>query len=155
MRTGQRAYQETTHIISVARINSSPFATAVRTIEMSSELTRDDNISQTHAADLRRRSECSLNLRISGSAPRCFPACIVISLSFPVYKNIVKLTHVWKGSWKVKFRTSSWSSRVASRSMNISTSSSRSFLGSSSSGNIMSAGPATTEQEKLTIIRSF
>ena len=121
------------HIISIARINSSAFATAVfRPTEIFSEPQWKDKVDQTHIADLSRRSECSLNLRISGSAPRCFPACIVISFSFPVYKIIVKLTHVWKGPWKVKFRTSSWSPRVASRSMNMSTSSSRGFLGSSS-----------------------
>lgn len=74
-------------------------------------------------------SECSLNFRISGSAPRCRPGCIVMSRSFPVClvdENCISSTGWY---WTV---TSPWSSRVAPRSTKISTPLVRCRRGSSS-----------------------
>ena len=45
---------------------------------------------RTYNAELSSLSECSLNLRMSGSAPRWRPACIVTSFSFPVYASSIR-----------------------------------------------------------------
>lgn len=42
----------------------------------------------THRAELSNRSECSLNFLMRGRAPRCRPACIVISFWLPVYFGV-------------------------------------------------------------------
>lgn len=84
-RESASVFFETTYVTSISGIQSAPLASAVgRPVEkIRSKLDRE--VGQTHIADLSKRSECSLNLRMSGSAPRCFPACIVTSFSFPVY----------------------------------------------------------------------
>ena len=84
-RESASVFFETTYVTSISGIQSAPLASAVgRPVEkIRSKLDRE--VGQTHIADFSKRSECSLNLRMSGSAPRCFPACIVTSFSFPVY----------------------------------------------------------------------
>ena len=84
-RESASVFFETTYVTSISGIQSAPLANAVggSVEKMRSKLERE--VGQTHIADLSKRSECSLNLRMSGSAPRCFPACIVTSFSFPVY----------------------------------------------------------------------
>ena len=84
-RESASVFFETTYVTSISGIQSAPLASAVGgpVEKMRSKLERE--VGQTHIADLSKRSECSLNLRMSGSAPRCFPACIVTSFSFPVY----------------------------------------------------------------------
>jgi hypothetical protein len=141
-RESASAFFETTYVSSVSGIQSASLASVVgRPVEkIRSKLERE--VGQTHIADLSKRSECSLNLRMSGSAPRCLPACIVTSFSFPVYDVVQESIH--ELNRKLERITSSWSTRVASRSMNMSTSSSRNFLGSSSAVH-MSVGRAAPE----------
>jgi hypothetical protein len=92
-RESASVFFETTYVTSVSGIQSAPLAGAVGRPVGKCVQNSSGEVGQTHIADLSKRSECSLNLRMSGSAPRCFPACIVTSFSFPVYGVVQELTH--------------------------------------------------------------